>query len=193
MTDAEHHKQQAINLVESALIEMERSVEWEEVEDDEGIFSEHERWEERRLYLGSILGLTPSGKMYTPFAASNVDPCPKCEGEGDIQNPDGHPAREHAMDTVDHVFRIFAIHFFGYATEWPSEVEEISAALNRVKEKWSPRIDCPDCGGMGSAEAYLDEIWNETIQEEADRRNAYIDYRDGDIFLVRQREIEDEP
>ena len=34
------------------------------------------------VYLGSIISLCPSGKFYTPFANSNVDRCPECEGFG---------------------------------------------------------------------------------------------------------------
>lgn len=33
-------------------------------------------------YLGSVFGLLPSGKYYTPFASSNVDACSRCKGEG---------------------------------------------------------------------------------------------------------------
>jgi hypothetical protein len=35
-----------------------------------------------RAWVGTILGLTPSGKVYTPFACSNVTPCPRCDGGG---------------------------------------------------------------------------------------------------------------
>ena len=34
--------------------------------------------EERRVYLGTILSLTPSGKVYTPYANSNVNTCREC-------------------------------------------------------------------------------------------------------------------
>ena len=44
--------------------------EWEEVETDR---------EERTLYLGSVMSLTPSGKVYTPWACSNVEACKACQ------------------------------------------------------------------------------------------------------------------
>lgn len=34
------------------------------------------------VYLGSIFFLTPSGKVYTPWANSNLDACPRCKGRG---------------------------------------------------------------------------------------------------------------
>ena len=33
-------------------------------------------------YIGSIFSLTPSGKLYTPWAYSNVEPCPFCNWRG---------------------------------------------------------------------------------------------------------------
>ena len=41
--------------------------------------------EVRRVYLGDVFSLTPSGKMYTPFACSNVDACETCHGSGTVQ------------------------------------------------------------------------------------------------------------
>ena len=38
------------------------------------------------IYLGSILSLTPSGKIYYPFAYSNLTPCPRCKGSAYIKN-----------------------------------------------------------------------------------------------------------
>lgn len=36
----------------------------------------------RRTFLGTVFALMPSGKYYTPFAASNVAECPRCKGTG---------------------------------------------------------------------------------------------------------------
>lgn len=33
-------------------------------------------------FVGTVFTLTPSGKYYTPFACSNVEPCPECDGDG---------------------------------------------------------------------------------------------------------------
>ncbi len=35
-----------------------------------------------QFYVGSVFSLLPSGKFYTPWANSNVEPCPRCGGDG---------------------------------------------------------------------------------------------------------------
>lgn len=37
-----------------------------------------------REFLGTVMALYPSGKYYTPWASSNVEPCPRCKGEGTL-------------------------------------------------------------------------------------------------------------
>ena len=34
------------------------------------------------VFLGTVFGIMPSGKYYTPWANSNVDACPRCGGGG---------------------------------------------------------------------------------------------------------------
>lgn len=47
--------------------------EWEEVD----------KWtKERRVFLGTVFALYPSGKYYTPFANSNVEICESCADAG---------------------------------------------------------------------------------------------------------------
>ena len=55
--------------------------------------------------IGSCLHLAPSGKYYLPFACSNVDPCPYCEGKGTIGSefdPEECPIcrGEHSLDVL---------------------------------------------------------------------------------------------
>ena len=33
-------------------------------------------------FLGTVFSIMPSGKYYMPWACSNVNPCPRCKGEG---------------------------------------------------------------------------------------------------------------
>ena len=54
--------------------------------DNEDIYEDDDGNKLQTIYLGSILNLTPSGKMYMPFACSNLNPCTKCNGEGVIRN-----------------------------------------------------------------------------------------------------------
>jgi len=47
--------------------------EWEEID----------KWtEERRVFLGTVFALYPSGKYYTPLANSNVEICDACANSG---------------------------------------------------------------------------------------------------------------
>ena len=46
-----------------------RASPWEEDPEDTG-------QEMRYAYLGSVLSISPSGKIYAPFACSNLNPCP---------------------------------------------------------------------------------------------------------------------
>jgi hypothetical protein len=39
---------------------------------------------ERRVFLGTVMSLYPSGKYYTPFANSNVEVCDACAEAGDV-------------------------------------------------------------------------------------------------------------
>ena len=57
--------------------------------DNEDIYEDDDGNKLQTIYLGSILNLTPSGKMYMPFACSNLNPCTKCNGEGVIRNKHG--------------------------------------------------------------------------------------------------------
>lgn len=55
-------------------------------------------------YLGTVMGLTPSGKYYQPYACSNVDTCTRCKGMGKQRNGtmcswcDGLGSHEAAQD-----------------------------------------------------------------------------------------------
>jgi hypothetical protein len=51
-------------------------VPWEPTFDDDG--------EDRRVYLGTVMALYPSGKFYTPFAHGNVEICEACAKAGDV-------------------------------------------------------------------------------------------------------------
>ncbi|RLG42607.1 MAG: hypothetical protein DRO05_00590 [Thermoproteota archaeon] len=34
------------------------------------------------VFLGTVFQIFPSGKYYTPWARSNLEPCPQCRGKG---------------------------------------------------------------------------------------------------------------
>ena len=43
--------------------------------------SDYDGQKEGTDFIGTVFGLYPSGKYYTPYANSNVDDCPRCKGK----------------------------------------------------------------------------------------------------------------
>ena len=58
----------------------------EEPEYDE----ENEIWT-KHIYIGSVMGLLPSGKYYMPFACSNVHICKTCKEAGSVPCTEDNP------------------------------------------------------------------------------------------------------
>lgn len=150
------------------------SQEWERVDD----------YEEKRVYLGSIFNLTPSGKFYTPFANSNVDRCERCKGSGKVC---GHKSsrvakrnqkRYKTMATLENGRAWFLYH-----------KHHRNTAQNRFQKV------CPLCFGVGSREAYLDGVWQEQAEEELNSIGLGLCGGEGDgcdLFAVTTRDIEDD-
>jgi hypothetical protein len=115
----------------------------------------------RRVWIGTIFGVTPSGKMYMPFACSNVMGCDACAGTGQIPN---HKAR----------------------------VSRALARSPRYEDRRRAYRSCTACCGMGSREAYLDELWNDYVSKLADDIDAFADWNDGDLFISQCRDKPEE-
>lgn len=138
-------------------------------------------------YLGTIFGLTPSGKYYTPWAHSNVTPCPKCQGAGSRPNPRAD-AEAHANATRARARWIRRMLDAGqnYQTASP----EMRDALDRLRatlEKTQPEKTCPFCDGLGSREALLDQVWWEEAETRAEKLDATIHLGEDcptDIYLT---------
>lgn len=45
----------------------------------------------KRIYIGTTMSLTPSGKYYTPFACSNAEICESCISRGAVPCTDDDP------------------------------------------------------------------------------------------------------
>lgn len=171
--------------------------------DIEGVRSDLETWdwevdneagdgrEVRRSYLGSWLSMSPSGKIYAPWANSNVAGCPVCNGSGDVPNPLKHRLRVKYRNKVERLRkRLLRYHGFYCGGTWPSH---LSARLRRWDDLGRENFTCPRCGGLGSAEAHDDELFTETLEEFLEHEgDLYIEHCDGDIFVTQYREAQEE-
>ena len=75
----------------------------------------------KHIFVGTVFALCPSGKYYMPWAAGNLEACPKCRGKG-----------------------------------------------------------CDYCGSTGSREAWLDEVWRDTIDQELSTLDCWMEGGEGD-------------
>lgn len=105
--------------------------------EDEGTIEEIDGRTFKSIYIGKVFDIYPSGKYYTPFAASNLEPCPICEGSGQYNG------------------------------------------------------ECEYCGGYGSREALLDEIFHDKLEEELEKYGITLTSGEGDpTDVFAQMEVE---
>jgi hypothetical protein len=143
----------------------------------------------RSIFWCSYLG-TPSGKVYTPFANSNLTQCPHCSTWRD--DLDGNA--KILMSIVDaERARLKEIENVVYAKmppmdaperdqffktdEWRAYIERLNAAAMLFPDR------CPACDGLGSHEASLDSVWNAEMERIAEREDLFIDCHEGDYFI----------
>jgi len=134
-----------------------------------------------QCFLGTVFNLTPSGKYYMPFACSNVDLCPVCQGEGELPN-------KHYSKAFFEIFwkakrKYTEKQYQKYGKEWkdiPKEKRDfISDLVEKGNNEISP-INCPGCEGLGSREAMKDEIYREVLEEIAEKHGMFITNGEGD-------------
>jgi hypothetical protein len=123
----------------------------------------------KTIYLGDIRDITPSGKIYTPFAYSNLTICKCCKGDGSIKNKNAKikkyaSARKHFKTLIESEKRNY---------------KKINKYRKQL-EQWKPSKTCPECSGLGSIEARLDEDFWEELQSELDEINAWHHGSEGD-------------
>lgn len=153
--------------------------------------SDNEEMEKRSVYLGSVFHLYPSGKYYMPFACSNLDPCPDCNGTGQIRRgvkrrsiKKWQKARERCWRLADRnhlVGRVDLLQRHGWYRYWMYAMKRLDA------------FGCIRCNGTGSHEAVLDEIFREKLEGEADEHDCSIESGEGDpcdVFITEYRDVE---
>lgn len=143
--------------------------------------------EVRRVWLGTIFGVTPSGKFYTPFACSNVaGDCKACGGSGVLTPRTGKRARARAKRRQGDYSR-------GTITRGGMGTPAGNAYADRVRKArladfYAARLMCSACDGLGSRSAALDERFNTALEKEAAKIGTFVEYQDESIFISESRE-----
>lgn len=138
----------------------------------------------KSVFLGTVFALTPSGKYYMPFACSNVDACPQCKGRGSVG---AHKKRRIRRKAAKRYEQMMERHRLSYDAAL-SEAERKKISDKAIAEypqrqryqRMAQGTTCTHCEGVGSREAYLDELWREQAEEELGRIDAYLTSGEGD-------------
>ena len=157
------------------------AAEWEDDFDNRG-------QQVRREFLGSWAALSPSGKVYMPWACGNVQGCDGCNGTGHTKSK--YKQRLHTKWANRQKVRKKWIARYGYANQWPPHIKAESDKLNRLNLRKD--ASCWRCGGCGSAEAHDDETWREHMEAMLEEIGAFYDEQDGDIFASETRDAPEE-
>jgi hypothetical protein len=129
-------------------------------------------------YLGSVLFLTPSGKIYAPFACSNVMGCNGCGGTGVIRRKEGNAYRHNKAKQA-----LVTLYRDGKRNGWGTNIGARMLA-QATASRYAPIGTCPVCFGYGSREAAEDEMWREELERVAARHGMFITSNDDDGILA---------
>jgi hypothetical protein len=132
--------------------------------------------------LGTIFALTPSGKVYAPWAASNVAGCRRCKGTGSVVNRKADPAVYAAADArnAELLADLLANHGPWYAAGWPTDKAAELTASRKVANENKPTRTCEWCHGHGSHEAAKDADWWEALERVAEGHGLSLGRLDGE-------------
>ena len=158
------------------------------------------------VFLGTVFSIMPSGKYYMPWACSNLELCPECEGEGwkGMVTCDTCNGKAYRTFQEEATSRIGWQERSGYTFEG-EPVTETSLVLNRPPDcpilnmpegqsfpchcyGGEIRKTCSHCEGTGSREAYLDECFQAAMESEAAKNGSWVESGEGDpcdLFLFR--------
>ncbi len=156
-----------------------------------------EPWEEypeiedeaRMFCLGSWLSLSPSGKIYTPFACSNIAGCAGCNGTGRVKFKQPLRVVKRAQARSKRKRRLWFNRYFSATNgRWPARILVQSRQLNKYMHRFTDV--CTRCGGMGSAEAYDDDMWRKYLVAGLEGQGLSLYEYDDMLYAVEYR---DEP
>ena len=137
-----------------------------------------------RTFLGTVFGLYPSGKYYTPWASGNVAPCDACKGTARLRQSSKNRRKEKkwrkANERCKHGFAILRKRDMGE-----------TRMLRRGRMTWGnvqrfASKACPECAGRGSVEVACDEVFGEVLEAIAEENGGWIESGEGnacDVFF----------
>lgn len=138
--------------------------------------------EQGEVWLGSVFSLTPSGKVYAPFACGNLDRCRRCKGTGKVFNRKADPAVYTAANArnAELLADLLANHGPWFERAWPADLEAELEASRKLARAHEPELACTWCDGCGSREAAQDGWWFDAFDEVADEHGLLAGRFDGD-------------
>jgi hypothetical protein len=147
-------------------------------------------------YVGNVCTITPSGKYYTAFAASNVDTCELCAGTGRIPNPNYDPdifvmAEECQIDLSARLTKCQCSGEQAIESDLYTNLNVAFTAVVLTKHRTAKTMVCPHCGGHGSRDVYLDEVFWDGVDRLCAANNVIITNGEGsatDVFITRHVE-----
>ena len=159
-----------------------RKWEWDKIKAEcrENVHENEDGEKEGSCYIGSVMSLHPSGKYYNPIANSNLEPCEKCSGKGDIENPKSDPQRHKLLeDRIQELLKPLLAKY-GAHNFWPEEEKKKVEKARAGKEECQPWLTCETCGGLGSEEAFKDQEWQEALEEVCGENDCWSHCGEGD-------------
>jgi len=137
-------------------------------------------------YIGSALN-SPSGKYYAPFANGNVEDCPRCHGTGNLRTTHTcnlcagkglRPLSELVKmrnETIPQTVAMLAQSF-----DVQADIDNDSFPCNVCNGSGRIANTCDWCEGLGSREAYEDQLWQEELDAQAEKHGLYWVSGEGD-------------
>ena len=134
----------------------------------------------KSVFIGTCFNIMPSGKYYMPYACSNVAMCPKCKGKGKINNPNADSALYEENLKKEQFWieylRNNSVTYYRLSETNKKTLDSIRECLKYYNET----VECPVCHGLGSEEAYKDQVMQEALEDYADKHGAYVHSGEGD-------------
>lgn len=134
----------------------------------------------KSVFIGTCFNIMPSGKYYMPFACSNVEMCPKCKGKGKIINPNADSALYEENLKKEHEIIVYLVDnnqsYWDLLPEMKENLDNIIVCLKHYAET----VECHVCHGLGSEEAYKDQVMQEALEDFADKYGAFVHSGEGD-------------